>query len=263
MTIPPFQFMRSILALIILPALSLIICLTLLLDLYWIRRSKIKAKKLLCTWGRMLCAIAGIRVRIEGQDNLDPSQTYIFVANHASQVDIWSIQGYFPHNFCWIAKQELFTLPVFGRIMRAMDFIPLSRSNGRKAVKNLNDAAARIKGGQSVLIFPEGSRSSTGRLQPFKTGAALLAIKAGVSVVPVGLNGTYQVLPKGNLMSRSGEVVLRIGCPFPTENFQTRDKQLLAKELHDQISALLEERYQPIVEKTKDIITHDNIPTAV
>jgi len=241
----PLQFMRGFLALITMPPLTVFVCLGALIDLHWIRRSQLKAQQFPRAWGRVLCRIAGIKVQIEGQENLDPSQTYIFIGNHASQTDIWSFQGYIPHDFRWIAKKELFAIPLFGPAMKAVGFISIDRSHGRKALQSLNDAAARVADGASVLIFPEGTRSPDGHLHPFKTGAILLAIKAGVPVVPVGFNGTFQVLPKGSLLARGGNVVLRIGTPLPTKDFKAKDKQALALELQQQVAELLDECHQP------------------
>ncbi len=242
----PLQFIRGLLALIVYPLLTVAICLGALIDMHWMRRSTIKAQQFPRAWGRMLCRVAGIRVRVEGQENLDPDQTYIFVGNHTSQADIWSFQGYNPHDFRWIAKKELFAIPIFGAAMRAVDFISIDRSRGRQAVKSLNKAAERIAEGSSVLIFPEGTRSPDGRLHPFKTGAIMLAIKAGVPVVPVGFNGAHQALPKGSLISRGGELVLRFGTPLPTRNFKAKDKKELAQTLQCQVAGLLDESHQPV-----------------
>ncbi len=245
----PLQFIRAVLALVTIPPLTVAVCLGALADLNWFRKSIFKAQQFPRAWGRLLCRIADIRVRVEGRDNIDPSQTYIFVGNHTSQTDIWTFQGYIPHDFRWIAKKELFAIPIFGAAMRAVGFISIDRSRGRQAVKSLNDAAARIAEGTSVLIFPEGTRSTDGHLQPFKTGAIMLAIKAGVPVVPVGFNGTSQALPKGSLLARGGDVVLRIGNPLPTKDFKAKDKQELALVLQRQVAYLLDECHKPVTGK--------------
>ncbi|RUM33510.1 MAG: 1-acyl-sn-glycerol-3-phosphate acyltransferase [Desulfobulbus sp.] len=241
-----FQLMRAILALAIIPFLTLLVCLACYIDVHWGRHSSFKALQFPRIWGKAACWFAGIRVRVEGHENLDPEQTYIFVGNHTSQTDIMTFQGYIPHNFRWIAKKELFAIPLFGAAMRAVEFIPIDRSRGRQAVKSLNNAARRIAEGSSVLIFPEGTRSPDGHLQPFKTGAIMLAIKAGVPVVPVGFNGTYQALPKGSLLTRGGDVVLRIGAPLPTKDFQAKDKQELARKLQKLVASLLDQCHQPL-----------------
>ncbi len=242
----PLTLLRAFAALIIIPLATLLVSLVTWIDVSWGRKSSIKALQFPRIWGRFSCWAAGIRVRVEGQHNLEPGKTYIFVGNHTSQVDIMVFQGYIPHVFRWIAKKELFAIPIFGKAMLCVEFIPIDRSRGRQAVKSLNDAARRIADGSSVLIFPEGTRSRDGRLQPFKTGAIMLAIKAGVPVVPIGFNGTYQVLPKGNLLSRGGDVVIRIGEPLSTDNYRAKDKQELARHLQEKVAALLDPCHQPV-----------------
>jgi 1-acyl-sn-glycerol-3-phosphate acyltransferase len=244
------QLFRAILAYITIPPLTAAVCLSAIADVRWFRKSKEKAQVFPRTWGRLLCQIANIKVRIEGQEQLDPAKPYIFVGNHASMADIMSFSGYITHDYRWIAKKELFAIPIFGPGMRAVDFIPIDRSRGREAVKSLNNAAQRIADGASVILFPEGSRSTDGHLQPFKTGAIMLAIKAGVDVVPVGFNGTHQVLPKGKLLSRGGEVVLRIGAPISTRDFKAKDKQMLAGILHQKVADLLDECHLPLPESS-------------
>jgi 1-acyl-sn-glycerol-3-phosphate acyltransferase len=219
--------------------LTIIVSILTLVDLLWIRKSEVKVQIFPRYWGRMLCWLAGIRVRVEGIENIDPGQAYIFAGNHCSQYDICSFQGYFSHDFRWLAKKELFRIPLFGQAMHRAGYIPVDRSHGRQAMKSLDEAAKRIAAGSSVLIFPEGTRSADGTLQEFKTGAVLLAIKAGVPIVPLGFNGSYQVLPKGSFLPRSGEIIIRVGPPISTGQFKAGDKQKLAMELHGAVARLL------------------------
>lgn len=242
----PFQFLRSLSTFLAIPPLTVAVCLGVILDVRCFRQSKAKAQVFPRIWGRILCRVANIRVQVEGKENIDPSRTYIFVGNHASMTDIMSFSGYISHDFRWIAKKELFAIPLFGPAMRAADFISIDRSHGRHAVKSLNAAAERIAEGSSVILFPEGTRSPDGRQRSFKTGAIMLAIKAGVDVVPVGFNGTYQALPKGKLLPQSGDVVLRIGTPLSTKEFKAKDKQMLAKILQQRVEELLDERHRQL-----------------
>ena len=106
----PLQFIRSLLALVIMPPLTVVVCLGALVDMNWLRKSTTLAQQFPRSWGRVLCRIADIRVQVEGRENIDPSRTYIFIGNHTSQVDIWTFQGYMPHDFRWIAKKELLKL---------------------------------------------------------------------------------------------------------------------------------------------------------
>ena len=239
----PIQFARGSCTLLLAPFFTLIVSLLSLVDLLWGRKSEVKAQVFPRYWGRALCWLAGVRVKVEGVENIDPGQTYIFAGNHCSQYDIFAFQGYFPHDFRWIAKKELFRIPIFGQAMHRVGYIPIDRSHGRQALKSLDQAAGRIAAGSSVLIFPEGTRSANGQLQDFKTGAVLLAIKAGVPIVPLGFNGSYEVLPKGRLLPRSGEIVIRIGPPISTTHYKMGDKQALALELHTAVAQLLGAQY--------------------
>ncbi|MCI5133763.1 MAG: 1-acyl-sn-glycerol-3-phosphate acyltransferase [Candidatus Electrothrix sp. AW2] len=242
----PLQLIRGLLAYLTIPPLTAAVCLGAIIDVHWFRKSMEKAQIFPRTWGKVLCRIANIRVRVEGQEHLDPAKPYIFIGNHASMADIMSFSGYIDHDYRWIAKKELFAIPIFGTGMRSVDFISIDRSRGREAVKSLNDAAKRIAGGASVILFPEGTRSPDGHLRAFKTGAIMLALKAGVELVPVGFNGTHQVLPKGKVLSRGGDVVLRIGTPISTKDFQAKDKQMLAGILHQKVAELLDECHLPL-----------------
>lgn len=247
------QFLRGLLALLTIPPLTIAICLSVMADVRWFRKSKAKAQQFPRAWGRLLCWISNIRVRVEGGEQLDPAKPYIFIGNHCSMADIMAFSGYIKHDYRWIAKKELFKIPIFGAGIRAIDFIPIDRSHGREAVQSLNNAAQRIAEGSSVILFPEGTRSADGHLQPFKTGAVMLAIKAGVELVPVGFNGTHQALPKGKLLSRGGEVLLRIGTPMPTAGFKAKDKQELAALLQQRVAELLDECHLPLAERTEAV----------
>ncbi len=240
----PVHLFRGACTLIVAPFLTFAVSVLSLIDLAWGRKSETQVQVFPRYWGRLLCWTAGVKVRVEGFEHIDPEKTYIFAGNHMSQYDIFSFQGYFPHDFRWIAKKELFEIPVFGRAMHRVGYIPIDRSHGRQALKSLDEAGKRIAGGSSVLIFPEGTRSADGHLHEFKAGAVLLAIKAGVQIVPLGFNGSYEVLPKGKLLPRGGEIVIRIGQPIDTDQFKSSDKTLLAAELQAAVAALLDEQYR-------------------
>lgn len=239
----PLQTIRGMITLALTPILTFLVSTFSLIDLLWGRKSQTKAQIFPRYWGRILCRLAGVRVTVEGIDNIDPRQTYIFVGNHCSQYDIFSFQGYFSHNFRWIAKKELFSIPVLGQAMHRIGYIPIDRSHGRQALKSLDEAAKQIAAGTSVLIFPEGTRCADGLLHEFKTGAVLLAIKAGVPIVPIGFNGSYEVLPKGKLLPKSGKITIRVGPPIPISHCIAGDKQELARNLHAAVEKLLDERY--------------------
>lgn len=235
----PLHAGRALLLLILGPPFTILFSALTWLDVVVLRLPQVKAQRFPRHWGRTMCRLAGVRVRVEGTEHLEPGRTYIFMGNHVSQFDIFTFQGYFPHDFRWIVKQELFRIPVFGAAMRKAGLVPIDRAHGREAMKSLNAAAEHINRGTSVLIFPEGTRSANGILQPFKAGVVTLAIKAGVEVVPVGFVGTYQILPKGRYLATPGEVLIRIGRPLSVQNYTMKDKQQLAAYLHERVAELL------------------------
>lgn len=236
------QFIRAIIGLILLPLLPLLTSLIAILyggilrapaeKLQWIPR-------VLC--GRILCWVNGITVEVRGLEKIDLTKSYIFAANHQSQFDIFTLQAYSGFDFRWMAKKELFRIPIFGWGMRLAGYIPVDRSGGKKAVKSLDEAAKRIAGGTSVIIFPEGTRSRDGHVHPFKAGAMVLAIKSKVPLVPVAIDGTYEVLPKGKMFAKPGKVVINIGDPIETAGYSTKQKHELAELLHDAVVTLKRE----------------------
>jgi 1-acyl-sn-glycerol-3-phosphate acyltransferase len=176
---------------------------------------------------------------VEGTENLAPDRPYIFAANHQSQFDILALQGFLGIDFRWLAKKELFTVPIWGTAMRRAGYIPIDRSHGRQAIKSLDRAAKKIAKGTSVIIFPEGTRSKDGKLQKFKSGAMRLAIKSGVPLVPVAITGTYKILPKGRLLVRSGQVTIQAGQPIDTQGYKSKDKSELAALLQEAVAGLM------------------------
>lgn len=225
--------------LIVTPILTLSLSVVALFLLFCWPSSAGRVQSMVNSWARFTCFIAGVRVSVEGREHLAHAGPYIFAANHQSQFDIFALQGYLGFDFRWMAKKELFEIPIFGPGMRAAGYISVDRSRGRQAVQSLNEAAERISKGTSVIIFPEGTRSRDGKLQDFKTGALVLAIKAGVPIVPVAIIGTHHVLPKGRLLAQPGQVVIRIGQPIETAQFSTADKQKLASRLQQEVAELL------------------------
>ena len=234
------HFFRGLFVLILTPILTFITSLLALIFLLVLRISPEKTQILPRYWGRIILAASGVKVTVKGMENLEPDRPYIFASNHQSQFDIFSMQGCFTFDFRWLAKKELFQIPLFGQAMRLAGYIPVDRSHGRKAMKSLVEAAERIASGTSVIIFPEGTRSRDGKLHEFKTGGMVLAIKSGVPVVPVAITGTYEVLPKGSVFAKPGRVTISIGKPFDTSEFTMKKKQELAEYLHDEVAKLME-----------------------
>jgi 1-acyl-sn-glycerol-3-phosphate acyltransferase len=163
-------------------------------------------------WGRLGLALNLVRVTVSGAEHL-PDGPIIFMSNHQSNFDILSLLAAMPRQFYWIAKKELFEIPVFGPAMRRGGYIPLDRGDGRKALQSIDEAAATINHGKSVVIFPEGTRSPDGHLLTFKRGGFILARKAEVPVVPVTINGSGTINPANKIRLYSGNIHITLHPP--------------------------------------------------
>jgi len=178
-------------------------------------------------WGKAALVANHVKVRTEGLEQLNEKGPYIFMSNHQGSYDIFALLGHLPFQFKWLAKKELFSIPFFGWAMAAAGYISIDREGTRETVKALNEAAERIRDGMSVVVFPEGSRSPDGSIQPFKKGGFTLAIKSGVPVVPIAITGSRDIMPKDKLSAASGEIRIRIGNPIETKNYSLKDRKSL------------------------------------
>ena len=178
-------------------------------------------------WSRCLLALSGVRVTVTGIERIEAGRSYIFMANHQSNFDIPVLLGYLPVQFRWLAKAELFRVPIFGRAMRGAGYISIDRSDRAAAFASLQQAAEKIRQGVSILIFPEGTRSLDGSLKAFKKGGFVMAIGAGVPIVPVAVRGTYDIMPKHGLLIRPRPVVVDIGEPIATQGLALDSKEAL------------------------------------
>jgi len=178
-------------------------------------------------WARSILIVAGTPVRVEGIDNLKIDGSVILMPNHQSNFDIPVLLGCLPVQFRWLAKAELFTIPIFGRGMRGCGYISIDRSNRKSAFRSLAEAAQKIRNGVSVLIFPEGTRSRDGEIQPFKKGGFVLSVDAGVVIIPIVISGTRRVMPKGKLLIRRQPVTMKILAPIATSDYTRKTKDEL------------------------------------
>lgn len=191
-------------------------------------------------WARSLLAIARVRVRVEGLEKIDPNSAYVFASNHLSYMDTPVVLGNIPVQFRFMAKKGLFQIPFLGTHLMQAGHIPVPREDPRAAVKTLSLAANTIRErGVSVLAFPEGGRAPDGVLQEFKEGAAYIAIKAGVPIVPVALVGTRQILAMGSATFHSGPVTVRISDPIPTAGLTLHDRGELTAQIRERIVSML------------------------
>ncbi|MBV8071839.1 MAG: 1-acyl-sn-glycerol-3-phosphate acyltransferase [Acidobacteriaceae bacterium] len=187
-------------------------------------------------WARTLLSVSGIRVRVEGLEQIDPAGSYVFISNHLSYMDTPVALANVPVQFRFLAKRGLFQIPFLGTHLSRAGHIPVPREDPRAAVKTMQLAAETIRQKRiSLLIFPEGGRSHDGVLRPFKEGGAYIAIRAGVPVVPMVMLGTRELLPYGGGVVLSGTVTLRILEPIDTQGLTLRDRGALTDRVRELI----------------------------
>jgi 1-acyl-sn-glycerol-3-phosphate acyltransferase len=192
-------------------------------------------------WARSILAVGRIRVTVKGLAHIDPRRPCIYMPNHASLFDIPVILGYLPVQFRWLAKAELFKIPVFGLAMRRVGYISIDRSNRKSAFRSLKTAAETIRNGASVVIFPEGTRSREASIGPFKMGGFVLAVDAGVPVVPVILHGTRQIMSQTRFRIKSGAVSMEITPPIDSSSYTRKTKDDLMATVREVITAAYRE----------------------
>ncbi|MBW4054650.1 MAG: 1-acyl-sn-glycerol-3-phosphate acyltransferase [Proteobacteria bacterium] len=192
-------------------------------------------------WARLALAMNGITITLTGAEHL-PDGPVIFMSNHQSNFDILSLLAAIPNQIHWIAKKELFEIPIFGPSMRRGGYIPLDRGDGRKALQSMDEAAATIRHGKSVVLFPEGTRTPDGNLLPFKRGGFILARKAAVPVIPVTINGSGRINPANQIKLYSGDITITLHPPVvaPSELRRTESETWMMETVRDRIESTLE-----------------------
>jgi 1-acyl-sn-glycerol-3-phosphate acyltransferase len=184
-------------------------------------------------WGKIPVRATGTRVTLEGLEYIDPRRSYILVSNHQSFFDIFSLLGYLPLQFRWIAKAELFRIPLLGWSMSRTGYISIERGSPKKAYRSMLAAAEKVRNGTSVLIFPEGTRSPDGILQPFKKGVFLIALKSQAPILPVAIRGTRDIMRKNDWRTYPGRVEIRIFPPIETAGFSTDKEAELSEQVRN------------------------------
>ena len=191
-------------------------------------------------WSRWGLRFAGVKVEVEGLENIPTDGPVIYMGNHQGNFDVMALTMAIPRRFSWLAKEELFRIPLFGGAMRRAGYIPLDRSDGRRALKSMDAAAARIRGGASVIIFPEGTRTYDGNLLPFKRGGFLLAAKAGVPIVPFTINGSMAINPRNRIELNPGTLRISFAKPISTDGTTAKQRGDLMDQVKEAIVAGLE-----------------------
>src|SRR6267142_7149421 len=187
----------------------------------------------------------GVRVRVTGLDRI-PSGTCLFVANHTSSADPPAVVGAIPRRIAILLKQSLFRYPIVGQAFQLAQFIPVDRAKHDSAVASVEKAVDAMRSGQSFLIYPEGTRSPDGRLQEFKKGAVVMAIKAGVPIVPMACSGAHLVMEKGSLVIHPGEIVVEFLEPINASQYSLGERDILNERVRMAMAAGLPPDQRPL-----------------
>jgi 1-acyl-sn-glycerol-3-phosphate acyltransferase len=188
-------------------------------------------------WARWILGTSRVRVEVEGLENIAPDRSYVVMSNHQSAFDIVAISATLPLSWRFVAKRELTRIPFFGWGLVAAGHIVIDRRDHESSVRTLRQAAERVRSGTSVIVFPEGTRSPTGDLGPFKSGGFHLALEAGVPVLPATVSGSRRITPPKSLRVSPGRILVRYGKPVPTETLGKDDRERLKAEVRQAILA--------------------------
>ena len=193
-------------------------------------------------WGALALRVAGVRVRLHNVERMQTGAPRIFVSNHVSWFDVWVLAAVLPR-YKFVGKAELFRIPIFGRAARTAGMIAIERENRKSAFESYRVAAERIRAGASVVVFPEGTRGRTYALRPFKKGPFVLAVAAGVPIVPTIIHGTLEVMSRDSFRVRPGVVDVHFLEPIDAAGLTYEDRNRLSRAAWAQMAAAMRELY--------------------
>lgn len=180
-------------------------------------------------WSRSVLWFLLIPIKVTGQENVDPKQSYVFVANHQSFLDVFAVYGWLPNNFKWLMKKEIRKVPFVGTACAVAGHIFVDRSNPRAALQSMDHIKKELVDGISTVIFPEGTRTKTGEMGRFKQGAFKIAMDMGLPVVPLSLGGFFKAMPSGQIFANPrSRVSLHIGKPIDISQFNDINEAMAA-----------------------------------
>ena len=168
------------------------------------------------SWARLIAWTCRTRVRIQGLERIPADRACVYMSNHQSHFDVIALLTALPGRYRILAKRELFLIPVFGWALWLAGMIPVDRSRRDRAIRSLETAVRKVRQGNSILVFAEGTRSEDGRLRPFKKGGFHLAMEAGAPIVPISVRGSREVLSRGSMEIRPGTIDVVFGDPIET-----------------------------------------------
>lgn len=200
---------------------------------------------------RLIFRVFGVKLAVSGLDHVPRNQTVIFMSNHQSLLDIFSYLSVIPVKFAFVGKKELFKIPLLGWDMKLEGHIGIDRENPRHAMAQLGEMAELVKGGKSLMIYPEGTRTLTGRVNAFKRGSFQIAAMSGATIIPCYINGTNQIIRKNSMKVYPGDITVCFAPPItPPSDYE----QLNPKAKKEIENALLEQTHRAVLALEKEIL---------
>ena len=193
-------------------------------------------------WARLFCVLTLVRVTVVGRENIDANTSYVFVANHQGAYDIFSVYGYLNHQFRWMMKKALEKIPLVGYSCKVSGHIMVDNSTPASTRETLEKAEKQLQGGMSLVVFPEGARTWDGKMRQFKRGAYRLAVEFGLPVVPITINGAFDVMPRFKKIPLYGHITLTIHKPIEAVD-GVHDLSALMTESFEAIHSSLDPKY--------------------
>lgn len=187
-------------------------------------------------WAKLFCILTLVKVTVKGRENVEKNTSYVFVCNHQGAYDIFAVYGYLNHQFRWMMKRSLEKIPLVGYSCKVSGHIMVDNSSPSATRLTMEKAERQLRGGMSLVVFPEGARTWNGKMRPFKRGAYMLAVEFGLPVVPITIDGSFDVMPRFKKLPHWGHIVLTIHKPIEAVGGK-----------HD-LAAVMEESYRVIHE---------------
>lgn len=214
---------------------TLVLAFTCILTAIFSRRAG--ATFIMRLWGKMVLWLYGVKLNISGEEHLRPDEPAIYMSNHASMIDIPVLIAALPLHLRFIYKKTLSYIPIVGQAMLLMAMIPIDRGNREKAIKSLRKAGVLIKKGIDLLIFPEGTRTRTGELLPFKKGGFLLAIQEKIDIVPISLSHSQALAGRNSVLAQSGTIEVVVHERIDVSDYKRAERSILVDRVRQKIAS--------------------------
>jgi len=207
---------------------------------YPFTRKSIFPHKVAKLWARSLILVSGSRVTLEGKENIKGiTRPRVVFANHQSFFDIYILIAYLPGRVIFLSKKSIFKIPILGLIMKLLGDVPINRTDAKSALRSMDEAAKKVKDGYLLVVFPEGTRSLDGQVQPFKSGVARIPYKAGAKIIPVAISGTGDIQKKGSMRVKGSKVKVSILPPLPPPGRLKKEQLATLEEIRKRIISSL------------------------